>query len=237
MSDFYYLFNKKTNKIEEGSFVKHELIERLRQIQGEGLVCKNGDSDWVEISEYPEFGPFLPKPPPPPPKTSPAPNSNPTYDPNYDGNESAIFIGAVLLLSQLILYLLIKNDAIRIERFSENINYIRFLGVIARIAIVVWVGKIAIEANREAIPWRIFAFFLPSISLIFVGFTKKKISRIPVPEPKNPKVEKEVWLKQNPGKTVWDCYKENPHIWLHDNPTKTLIDYYKIFPADSTSLR
>lgn len=98
------------------------------------------------------------------------------YDENYEIEISPIVAGVLLLILSVALYFYgLTNkqgpaDDEKHFRLLENIQL--FGGLAIRILVAVWVYKIADSKNRHS-AWTILAFFIPSVTLIIIGFKKK----------------------------------------------------------------
>jgi hypothetical protein len=91
------------------------------------------------------------------------------YDMSFRKNTSVMIIGILLLLCSLVFLL---SSSIR-NSIIDSREELSAVLLIFRIAITFWAIDIAEKLNRSKIGWGIFAFFLPSISLIFLGQKRK----------------------------------------------------------------
>ena len=89
------------------------------------------------------------------------------YDPTYQKETDATVAGVIfLLLSFGFLAFKGINDPTLFALLS-------IIGLAVRIGCIMWCVSIAKRQNRETFGWGLFAFFLPSISLIIIGLQRK----------------------------------------------------------------
>ena len=78
-----------------------------------------------------------------------------------------IIVGSIILIATIIVFSTVKID-------RNSINVIRIASTIIRLPALIWVSKIAENEGRNKNYWVFFAFFLPSIALISIGYLRIK---------------------------------------------------------------
>lgn len=127
------------------------------------LIWREGLKDWVKAENVEELKELIISFPPP---ISEPPSL--IYDENYVNDsqrESVLFVAIVLIIITIL-----------VNVYPHSINFRRgllALSALIRIVFVFWVVSIAKEQNRNRLDWGIFAFFLPTISLIVIVYQKK----------------------------------------------------------------
>lgn len=96
------------------------------------------------------------------------------YDPTYNQEEDARTVGIILLVITLIFAIVGPFKFDNRESYSQFQSVTAIVSLLLRIGVTVWVVNIAKQQNREPFGWGLFAFLLPSISLIVIA-TRKKI--------------------------------------------------------------
>ena len=93
------------------------------------------------------------------------------YDQTYTKPIDATFVGVGLLIISN--YILFSGATADIEP-----AVVALINLIYRILITIWVVSLAKVQNRNQIGWGIFAFILPTLSLIIIGLLRKKIKTV-----------------------------------------------------------
>lgn len=180
---------------QKGPFTISELKEK--KVLDSTLVWTEGLEQWVSAKNIDELKPILIASPPPLPNkthsTTTKDNSlnvnigfkspfttdrelelskenvikTPKYDETYEKESSATFVGALIVVFQIILF---ASGAFKTEGAYALFS---IASLILKIVITVWVVNISKGQNRNSSLWGIFAFFFPSISLITIGMLKK----------------------------------------------------------------
>lgn len=99
---------------------------------------------------------------------------NSSYDETHRTNTGATVFGVILLIISVI----ISISASKRNIDEGSLAIIQIISLCLRIFIVIWCVNVAKELNRSKAAWGLFAFFLPSIALIFIGL-KKRLSYSP----------------------------------------------------------
>lgn len=184
----HYFIEKEGHSV--GPFTLEEL--KSQRLKRTTRVWKEGMLGWDKAGNIPELEAISAPEPPPLPREEPEITENPIitethkslpkqsdkYDPSHPKAELALVAGLVLMLLNLIVYfyyLDFKEDSYDYLTESE-ISSIRlkayFSTLVLRIAITVWVIRIAKSLNRTS-AWGILAFGFPGPSLIVIGLLKK----------------------------------------------------------------
>jgi hypothetical protein len=100
-------------------------------------------------------------------------NIEPKYDSTYEKENDASFVGVIILISSLLLVFFQPFKSDNIDSYNQFRAFSSIGAFVLRIIVTIWVVNIAKRQNRETFSWGIFAFFLPSISLIVIGQLKK----------------------------------------------------------------
>lgn len=183
MKHYYY----SDNNHQIGPLTLEEL--KIKQIKKTTLVWTDGLTEWIEAKNIEELADIIIATPPPLPPININTISNQIstlentineqykpmrrYDPSYSNESDATALGLVLLIIPFIFIITGRN------RFDNQESYAIFkiisfvYSLLIRIIAVIWVTTIARRQNRNTTSWGIFAFLLPSISLIIIGQTKK----------------------------------------------------------------
>jgi hypothetical protein len=104
----------------------------------------------------------------------------PKYDPTYLKETDATFIGSIILVSSLLLFIFKPFKFDDINSYNQFKAITSIVALILRIFITVWVVNISKRQNRETSGWGIFAFSLPSIALIIIGQQKKIFAKFEI---------------------------------------------------------
>lgn len=104
------------------------------------------------------------------------PNMQSKYDLDYEIDPLPRTFGIFTLVCYALLYLLISispKASFDPHSAQQLTIFLSVISLIMRVLITIWVVHIAKKINRDTLGWGLFAFFLPLIALIFVGFKKK----------------------------------------------------------------
>ena len=174
---YYYYAN---NDQQFGPFTLDEL--KVKRLKKSTLVWTDGLQNWTTADSFDELKNFIISEPPPLPtnrKTSKIDNlvkiesKDLSISNNYTKESEATLIGIILLFIPIILKLF------GVFTFESNTSYNQLTAILLivslgiRILVTIWVVDIANRQNRDSNGWGWFAFFLPSISLIVIGFLNK----------------------------------------------------------------
>lgn len=201
---YYYYFE---NDQQFGPFTYEEL--KNNRIKKHTMVWFEGISEWAPAETFDELKDILISTPPPfvkqniklvqHPNIDPIPSTpvnSDGYDTFYKKETGATVVGVLIIFAYLIWFIIklkIIEDSTKIDSayifdpaMARGIEMM--LTSILRIAVTIWVVKIADRQNRDQTSWGILAFIFPSITLIIIGFQNKlklKVrtnSNIPIPE-------------------------------------------------------
>lgn len=210
-----------------GPFSIEEL--KSKRIKKTTLVWSDGMEEWASAETIDELNEILISEPPPLPKKEPIPiiqtievkqplisKTSSKYDLSYSKEIEATVIGILLLVAPNVFYF---TGAI--ENFEVNRGILAILAIGSRIAIIVWVIKIATRLNRNSNRWGWFAFFLPSIALIIIGLLKKLTLIIEIDD----RLSKEESVKSL-------MEKADKYLFKRRN-TDAIIVYNKVIELDS----
>ncbi len=155
------------------------------QINADTLVWQEGMSSWKKAKDMPELEAYLNKLPPPLPPPRDIKIDN-TYDLTYKRERNIIYIGIGLLLTP---YFLLNNISFFLSTFFleqiinwniiyDNISYVLYalttlFFIPVRILSTLFVRLVSMKQNRNYKAWGLFAFILPSISMISIGSTRR----------------------------------------------------------------
>jgi hypothetical protein len=106
----------------------------------------------------------------------------PKYDPTYIKEDDAITFGIILLAIALIFAIVGPIKFEDRESYGQFKAVTAIVSLILRICVTIWVVNIAKRQNRETFGWGLFAFLLPSISLIVIATRKKLFANIQIIE-------------------------------------------------------
>lgn len=180
MKHYYYAENDQ----QLGPFTLDEL--KTKRLKRSTLVWTDGMENWASANDIDDLKDILISEPPPLPKkksvepiveiiqTKQSENhlNSKKYDLSYEKDIQITVVGVLLLVISIVLY----SITLPFET-EESYNLARVLFAIIslsmRIAITIWVVKIATEQNRNSSVWGGLAFFIPSIVLIIIGQLKK----------------------------------------------------------------
>lgn len=102
---------------------------------------------------------------------------NSKYDETYEKDTMPTVVGCILIFIWLIFYISNFNKQYQsYEEYQQALKtqyLLMTFNLILRIVITIWVVNIARFRNRETWSWGLFAFFLPAVSLIFIGQQRK----------------------------------------------------------------
>jgi hypothetical protein len=169
----------KINGEKNGPWTKEELIEK-RVLKGT-LTWTEGMENWDVIEKIQELKDIAISIPPPTPeevsKTEEKKEESKTIIEKSDiiqGNTGEGWVGVVLIIAQFIIYAFMSGRKYDDVSDYENAKMTAaIVAIVYRIFITIWVVDIAGKRNREQSGWGFFAFFLPNIALIIIGFSKK----------------------------------------------------------------
>jgi tetratricopeptide (TPR) repeat protein len=180
MKYYYYAYNDQ----QLGPFTVEEL--KAKRLKKSTLVWTEGMQDWASANDIEQLKDILISEPPPLPKNETASPSVETilithkpssvtsakFTPNYDKETEATFIGVLLLVVPIIIKLsgILTFDT---ESYNQAKVFLSIGSFVIRIAVIFWVVNIASRKNRDSTAWGLFAFFLPSIALIVIGYLKR----------------------------------------------------------------
>ena len=104
-------------------------------------------------------------------------NKNDKYDLSYENDSTATIVGFFILVVTIVFPIITRSnkDEDKIQEFRAIMS---FATLIFRIVSTIWVISIAKKQNRDTTGWGLFAFFLPSLSLIFAGLNKKLKTKV-----------------------------------------------------------
>ncbi len=95
------------------------------------------------------------------------------YDDKYEKNAEASFAGVFLFVIPILFTFFSFMSLVQYDGLSTFIQVMAVGGLVLRVIATKWISSIAAEQNRSISNWRILSFFLPAISLIIIGQTKK----------------------------------------------------------------
>lgn len=151
-------------------------IESLKiiQITGETLIWFEGLPEWTRAKEIQELSDIIKKLPPPlPNKEKGQVFQRSKYDLTYAKETDASWAGFAFLTLPIFLTMT------GVFRFTDEQSFLiakvigSVLSIVYRIAITFWVTGIANRQNRDTLGWGIFAFLIPTIALIIIGFLNR----------------------------------------------------------------
>ncbi len=108
--------------------------------------------------------------------TSSAPAQVKKYDETYC-KESEVSFAGVFMFAIPVMFVVFS--LLNFAQYSDYGGYGTFIQILAvgalvfRVIATKWISSIAAEQNRSVTKWRVLSFFLPAISLIIIGQTKK----------------------------------------------------------------
>lgn len=94
------------------------------------------------------------------------------YDLNYERDFSPTLVGITMVIFLLQHYFININDGSNGNLYLNDAVF-SIVSFVVRVVVTIWVHSISYKLNRNTIGWSIFAFFLPSIALIVIGFQRK----------------------------------------------------------------
>jgi len=86
----------------------------------------------------------------------------------------ATVVGVVLIFVTINVIVLLNLLSLSDNSSKQFINIFNSISIILRIGITIWVVNISKVLKKNQLSWGIFAFFLPSISLIVIGQSSKR---------------------------------------------------------------
>ena len=93
------------------------------------------------------------------------------YDRTYEGDSGASIAGFCIMIISLVIYFTVQIDNEEDRQIYIAISAV--VNLIWRIIVIFWIVDISKRQNRDTIVWGIFAFFIPNLALIIIGFSKK----------------------------------------------------------------
>lgn len=87
----------------------------------------------------------------------------------------ATAVGIGLIIVTIVVFIIIKNTSFTLDSYNQFRAISSIISLILRITIIIWIVNMAKEMERDKFGWGAFAFFLPSIALIFIGQKKGKV--------------------------------------------------------------
>lgn len=162
MSNYFIEKNGK----ESGPFTLEELAHE--KITKDRLVWKEGLPNWQTAIEFPELKMIIVSFPPPLPKK----NQKKEFDNSYEKDTYALILGIFVLLFNIYNVIYWKTYT------NETLGLVKILSLLIFIISIFTVLRSAKRQNRNVFLWLFFSFFLPPISLIFIGITNKKIKQL-----------------------------------------------------------
>ena len=95
------------------------------------------------------------------------------YDDRYEKNSEASFAGVFLFATPILFTFFSYMSLVQYDGLSTFIQVMAIGGLVMRVIATKWISSIAAEQNRSSAKWMALSFFLPAISLIIIGQTKK----------------------------------------------------------------
>jgi tetratricopeptide (TPR) repeat protein len=181
MKQYYYADNNQ----QLGPFTIDEL--KTKRLKKSTLLWTEGMKDWTIGHDINELKNILISEPPPLPqkpstqplieavqiKQAPIPVTTTKHDLTYEKETEATTIGIILIVVPLAIKISGVLTFDTVESYNEAKLFLSFTTIAIRIAVTVWVVKIASRQNRNSTGWGWFSFFLPSIALIIIGQLRK----------------------------------------------------------------
>ena len=100
------------------------------------------------------------------------------YDLKYERDYWFSILGIVLLIFSIVFFHYYNYYRYTPGNMLSDVHirdYIKAISVIIRLVVVFSVSDLAKKLNRDSLAWGIFAFFLPSIILLIIGFQRKRL--------------------------------------------------------------
>ena len=95
------------------------------------------------------------------------------YDESYTKESEASFAGVFLFVAPILFTVFSFLSSVQYDGLSTFIQVMAVGGLVMRVIATKWISTIATEQNRSTSKWMALSFFLPAISLIIIGQTKK----------------------------------------------------------------
>jgi len=167
-----------------GPFSLEEL--KKEKIKKSTLIWTEGMSNWLRADTIDELKDILIPEPPPLPiiesnqiinnsksnKISKI-NESSKYDLTYSKESIATIVGLLFFIVPIILIITKLLTFATVEEYVIVRIIILISALILRIFVIIWIQNIASRQNRNTTGWGWFAFFMPSLALIFIGQLKK----------------------------------------------------------------
>ncbi len=100
-------------------------------------------------------------------------NAGNKYDASYRKEKEAVYMGVFFFIVPVLFSFFSIIDIAK-NGGADTFIKVMLVGALAlRVIATKWVSAIAAEQNRTVAKWIAFSFFLPAISLIVMGLTKK----------------------------------------------------------------
>ncbi len=153
------------------------------------LVWRHGFDNWTPAEEVEELKSYFAAGPPPLPakklkqsiaipvkqdtvKKKSHPDT-PLYDERYRKETEVTTTGIFLMLTPLLFIIFYKRAFYHSEYFAY-LKGISIVGaIVIRIIATTWVMRVAKHQNRDANKWGVSALFIPALSMIAIGLSKK----------------------------------------------------------------
>ena len=98
------------------------------------------------------------------------------YDANYRKETEAVYMGVFFFVVPVLFSFFSIIDIAKNGGADTFIKVMLVGALVLRVIATKWVSAIAAEQNRKVSKWIAFSFFLPAISLIVMGLTKKLVA-------------------------------------------------------------
>jgi uncharacterized membrane protein YiaA len=172
MKHYFYSLNND----QMGPYSLEEL--KTKKLKKNTLVWTEGMDEWRDAESFSELKDYIVSLPPPLPNLNSDKNLEKSNDiSNIIESRSEtplIVIGFIILLIPFVLYISgfynIKNE----EEYSIKTILLVIFSLVIRVLSTIEVMGAANRQNRDKFMWGCLAFFLPSLTLIIIGFSKNK---------------------------------------------------------------
>jgi len=158
-----------------------------KKLNADTLVWRHGFDSWTPAEQVEELKSWFSAGPPPlpvrskqlieiPTKKEPVKKKSsdaPVYDERYRKETEVTTTGIFLMLTPLLFIIFYK----RAFYHSEYFSYLKIISLagaaVIRVIATTWVMRVARHQNRDINKWAITALFLPALSMIVIGLSKK----------------------------------------------------------------